>query len=239
MPSKESAASRVPGVTLVLGALAVVVALVPRLEIGLQFDRLAIEHQEYWRLVTGHWTHASLEHLVWDVLSFLLLGALCERNCRRRFAITVGASVATISASVWIFQPDLAFYRGLSGLDSALFALLAVSMLREKITSRSRFGVVAIAALLAAFAAKVGYEFVSGTTLFVSHTGFVPVPLAHAVGGAVGVLVGMLPVGPAGHGMERDFSGSRAPCSADAGGSPASLHSGAKWYHPVFRRVQA
>ena len=195
MPSKENAVRRVPGVSIVLAALAVAVALVPGLEIDLQFDRLAIEHQEYWRLATGHWTHASLEHLVWDALAFLLLGALCERTCRRRFAITVGASVAAISASVWVFHPDLVFYRGLSGLGSALFGLLAVLMLREKITNRSRSGIAALATLLVAFAAKVGYEFATGATLFVTHTGFVPVHLAHAVGGAVGVLVGMLPPG--------------------------------------------
>ncbi len=46
----------------------------------------------------------------------------------------------------------------------------------------------ALIALIAGFEAKLGYELVTGTTLFVdsSAAGFTPLPLVHAVGGLVG-----------------------------------------------------
>jgi rhomboid family GlyGly-CTERM serine protease len=161
----------------------------------IQFDRGGIAGGQFWRLFTGHLAHWNIDHVLWDTVAFVALGVLCERIHRRRFLYcTLGAAVA-ISAAVWCLLPSMSLYRGLSGIDSALFALLAVQVLRDAWPRRNwTIAGVAIGAGLA-FAGKVAYETYSGTTLFVDSpaAGMTPVPLAHIVGCLVGLLVGLLP----------------------------------------------
>lgn len=155
----------------------------------LELDRAAVARGEAWRLLTGHWTHWTLEHLLWDSLAFLVLATLCEtRIPRRLFLATVAGSALAVSAGVW-FLPEIERYRGLSGIDSALFVLLAASLVRE---TRSPLAGLA----LAAFLGRSAWEVATGSPLFVEADGFVPVPLAHLIGGAWGMIAGM--VGTAG-----------------------------------------
>ena len=91
-------------------------------------------------------------------------------------------------------MPDLKVYGGLSGLDCALYALLMVLLIKREIKSRSYLWVFSFSLLLMGLIAKITYETVTGLTIFVSnnHSGMVPVPLAHLVGGVVGAAVGLL-----------------------------------------------
>jgi rhomboid family GlyGly-CTERM serine protease len=149
----------------------------------LELDRAAVARGEVWRLLTGHWTHWTPDHLLWDSLAFLVLAALCEaRISRKRLLAAVAGSALAVSASIW-FLPGIERYRGLSGIDSALFVLLAVTLLRER---RSPLAGLA----LAAFLAKAAWEVSTGSTLFTETQGaFVPVPLAHLIGGGWGLLI--------------------------------------------------
>lgn len=152
----------------------------------LELDRAAVARGEIWRLLTGHWTHWTLDHFLWDGLTLLVLAALCEvRISRRSLLVTVAGSALAISAGVWLLLPGIERYRGLSGVDSALFVLLAVTILRE---TRSPLAAVAVAAFLA----KSAWEVSTGSTLFTEEAGsFVPVPLAHLIGGAWGLVLGI------------------------------------------------
>jgi rhomboid family GlyGly-CTERM serine protease len=134
-------------------------------------------------MVTCHWTHWSLDHLAWDVAVFASLTCACACRCPRRLAPALALSVFAIPAAVFVFQPELATYRGLSGIDSALLMLLLIDAMKQK-----RGASVICAALLAAFIAKLLYEQVTGTATFVDagRAGFVPVPLAHLVGAVAG-----------------------------------------------------
>ena len=181
---------RFPVATVLLAAAAVGAWLVPGLAERLEFTRPSIVDGELWRLLTGHLTHLSLEHLAWDLGVFIVLGALTERANRARFLACLGAAAATISVAVWWFAPGLAVYRGLSGLDSALFALLVVTVLHEKLAERRWWSVGAVAAISAAFAAKLVLEATTSTAVFVSTPGLAPVPLAHAIGALVGGVLG-------------------------------------------------
>lgn len=152
----------------------------------LELDRAAVARGEVWRLVTGHWAHWTAGHLFWDSLAFFALAAACEvRISRRRLLTTVLGSALAVSAGVWLALPEIERYRGLSGIDSALFVLLAVSLLRE---TRNPWGGLA----LAAFLGKSAWEVWTGSTLFIAAGAFVPVPLAHLVGGAWGVIAGLV-----------------------------------------------
>ena len=184
---------KVPHATVVMTALALFVYLIPPLTSALEYRRLAIAGGQIWRFVTCHWTHVSFDHLLWDSLTFLCLGIACERRSRPRFMAAVGLTVVLVPPALWFLLPSLRAYRGLSGLDCALFALLAVSVFREESESRTFWRTIVLI-FFSLFLVKVGIEAFSGTTLFVDNagSGMVPVPLAHIAGGAAGLLAGLV-----------------------------------------------
>lgn len=190
----HKAVGRAPHASLLLTIAAVVVHHSFSLRLGLLYDRAALSQHELWRLLTCHWVHLSWDHLLWSAMTFLGLGSLCELMDRKRFYATVTVSALLIPAVIWWGMPDLKVYGGLSGLDCALYALLMVLLIKREIRSRSYFWVVLFSLLLVGLIAKITYETVTGLTIFVSnnHSGMVPVPLAHLVGGVVGTAVGLL-----------------------------------------------
>ena len=189
------ARGRVPCATLLLMAVAVAASLVPGVADWLQYDRLAVADGAIWRLVTSHFVHWSGEHLFWDVLALGVLGWMCERDGAPRMLVAVVAAAVLIPLVLSIAAPQMTTYRGLSGIDSALFALLASRLVGEAVTARawSRLGLLVL--LSAGFAGKIAFEVISGGTLFVDSAaaGMIPVPLAHVVGGLAGLACGVLP----------------------------------------------
>jgi rhomboid family GlyGly-CTERM serine protease len=188
-------ARHLPGASLLLVAFAVMASLLPGVAGWLQYDRVAIAHGALWRLVTSHFVHWSGEHLFWDGLALGLLGWMCERERVPRLLSAIGAAAVLIPLSLWIAEPQMTTYRGLSGIDSTLFALLAAYLARQACAGKdwSRLGLVALVS--AAFAAKIGFELCTGSTVFVDSAaaGMTPVPLAHVVGGLIGLLAGIIP----------------------------------------------
>ena len=83
-----------------------------------------------WRVLTCQWTQWSFGHLVWDALMFLALGVLCERVCRSTFVACVAVSAMLIPIAGAVTLPQMHYYRGLSGLDSALLVSLTVQIMR-------------------------------------------------------------------------------------------------------------
>lgn len=180
--------ARRSGSTLVISIIALISFIHP-LPALFQLDR---EHPwQLWRWITCHLTHWSGDHLFWDLLVFVALGAVCERLDRRRFAGTVAISAPAISLAVAIWQPQLQFYRGLSGIDSALFGLLCGQLLQTR--HRSLRIVIAVMVLL--FAIKLVIEMLTGGAVFVDsrRAVFAPVPLAHAVGAVIGCACSTFP----------------------------------------------
>lgn len=147
---------------------------------------------EPWRLFTGHLVHWSGEHLAWDLLLFLGLGLACERlHGRRRTALALALAVPAVALGCFLLVPDLVAYRGLSGLDAALFTLLAVRCLRAPGALTRRAG----AAALAALGGKILWETATGASLFLSGLpggpeAVVVVPAAHVMGALAGLAAG-------------------------------------------------
>ena len=177
-------------------AIATALACLPALAIyawpasidWLQFDRARIAGGEIWRVVTSHWTHFSADHLLWDLSAFGLLLFLSWRESPPRTLATVATSSVLIPAAVWVALPEMSFYRGLSGLASALFVFLALSLARrERAHGNHLISALAVLALVG-FLAKSVFELVTGATLFVDTSEFVPVPLAHVIGAACGAI---------------------------------------------------
>lgn len=180
---------RPPIVTLALAAVATAIHFVPGLPGHLQFDRAAIGRGELWRWLTGHLTHFESNHLTWDLGALLLLGSAAERESRPRFIRAILSSAVAISAALWWWQPHFEQYRGLSGVDSALFALVAGALLR-----RGRgLSVVAGSLALLGIGGKCMLELATGSTVFAAGASYAPVPLAHLIGLVVGVIIAFTP----------------------------------------------
>jgi rhomboid family GlyGly-CTERM serine protease len=143
-----------------------------------QYDRGAILRGEVWRLVTGHFSHWSVSQLGYDLFAFVVLGAICEQRDRVRSAMAVVTTAFAVSLFLLALCPDVALYRGLSAIDSALW-MLAVFDLGEH---RPRLAVV----LASLFLAKVLIEWQRGA-LFVD--GMTALPLVHLAGAAAGSIM--------------------------------------------------
>jgi len=157
----------------------------------MQYDRLGIACGETWRIISCHWTHWSWEHLIWDVVVFVALGAVCERFNRRNFFLCIIFTSLLIPIGVWLLLPEMHYYRGLSGFDAALFIMAAFVMVDDKTLGKSRNSVLIKIAAITCLLAKISYEAIFQQAIFVqSGNDFIPVPLAHLVGGIVGVVLG-------------------------------------------------
>ncbi|MEM9659091.1 MAG: hypothetical protein AAF961_12085, partial [Planctomycetota bacterium] len=116
-----------------------------------------------------------------------------RRSVRQTTVCLIGSALA-ISAALYLWRPDIVVYRGLSGIDSALFAMLAVNLLAEGVRNRSRAMQVIAVTLAVAFFGKTVFELATDHTLFVDcgAAQFEPIALAHAVGGAAGTLAAVV-----------------------------------------------
>lgn len=183
--------TRAPWVTLAIAGAALVVAGVPGLG-----DHLALElgdPWQPWRWWASHLGHFSWNHLGWDVLVLLVLGAALEREDRRGAALLYALAPPVVALGAAALAPSVGTYRGLSGLDSALAGAVIVSTWRSARDARGRWtaGLLAAAAL-----AKISFELATGDTVFARAEGWVPVPVAHGIGGLVGACLWAWAVGP-------------------------------------------
>jgi rhomboid family GlyGly-CTERM serine protease len=176
--------------TLTLLMAAVVMSLMPGTVEVFEFNREAILNGQLWRVVTGNFVHWNTDHLIWDALMFGVLGAAIER--RHRGALAIAALVTAIAVSATVsFATSLTTYRGLSGIDSALFVMLAAWYLADGLKSRRTLLVSISAVFLLGFIAKICYEIATGHTYFVdsSAAAFIPLPQVHLAGAAIGLAV--------------------------------------------------
>ncbi len=184
-----------PVLSIGLATLALTLSIVPGAAEALQFDRTAIGAGAWWRLISGHFVHWTGDHLAWDLAAFLLIGSLMERVSRRLLLATLALATVIISTQVWFLEPAFVTYRGLSGLDSALFMALVVDQVA--VAARRRAWTMAVGPIIAfaGLSAKFAFEAVTGQAVFVaSGAAFVPVPSAHVAGalaGAIAALVGV------------------------------------------------
>lgn len=129
-PEQGNAASR-PAILRELAAVAAVCGLlnVPGqgLVSRLQYDRLALERGEWWRLVTGHLVHLSVGHLAMNIAGLAALSLLYRRLASRRRWLLLALAVAlSISALLYGYAPTVQWYVGLSGVLHGLWAAAAV-----------------------------------------------------------------------------------------------------------------
>jgi rhomboid family GlyGly-CTERM serine protease len=150
----------------------------------LRYDRAAIEHGAVWRLFTGNFVHLGAGHLLEDMAGLVLLWLLFEDVLQgwRTVAVVCAGAVA-VGLGLYIGDPQVYWYVGISGALDTLWAAGALGLMRR----RDRFGWMLAGVLLA----KLIYEQCFGALPFssVSSGGMVIVD-AHLYGALAGALIG-------------------------------------------------
>ncbi len=144
----------------------------------LVFDRQAVMHGQFWRVLTGHFVHVGLDHLGWDLLALLILGAIIEKKGAAAFWKSLLFSCSAVSFWLMLGRAETSQYCGLSG---ALSGLLAAAVFCRYEATRNKFFFV----VLAAAALKIGLELVLRQPVFAMSV--TPVPEAHLVGLGAGL----------------------------------------------------
>jgi rhomboid family GlyGly-CTERM serine protease len=148
-----------------------------------------VETGQWWRIWTGHLTHYDVDHLFWDLLMFVVLGAACERKHSRLFAPAIVLMIAGISTAIGLVCEGVTVYRGLSSLDTALFVWFLADQVRHAlVVDRDRMSAALWLVPAAGLVGKLLYEATTGQTLFVEATTFTPLVEAHLAGVVAGLL---------------------------------------------------
>ena len=147
----------------------------------LAYDRAAIlAGGEYARLVTAHFFHYDLAHLAWNLVGLALVAALFAREFDLRGWIAIlFASTVAVDLGFLVFEPQLAWYVGFSGVLHGLMAAGLCAWLW-----RTPDAITALVAGLFAF--KLGWEHLVGPLPFTASTLAVPVIHQAHTYGAVG-----------------------------------------------------
>jgi rhomboid family GlyGly-CTERM serine protease len=141
-------------------ALAVPLLIAPTLfgepaRLALRYERAALIHGQWWRLVSAHWIHLDLHHALLNALGLALMWALFVRDYSpRQWLLILCGAIAAIDAGLWFVDSTILWYVGSSGVLHGIMAAGTLAHLKRK---------EAEAWLLAGFLiAKLAYEHWAG-----------------------------------------------------------------------------
>jgi len=101
--------------------------------LALRYERAAVLNGEFWRLISGHFVHATFAHLLLNMVGLGLIAALFPRDYTlRQWMIVLAASVLAIDVGFVLFEPQLEWYVGLSGVLHGALAAGAVAWWRHE-----------------------------------------------------------------------------------------------------------
>ena len=152
----------------------------------LAYERGAIASGELWRLVTAHFVHTGPAHLVYNVAGLWVIWYLVCTSIRGLVALSVWVvSIAGVTLGLWLFEPGLSWYVGLSGV---LHGLVAAGLMLNLRSMRAESWVVAVA-----LAGKLVYEQLFGPLPGSEEsTGVAVIVDAHLYGALAGAACGVV-----------------------------------------------
>lgn len=142
------------------------------------------------QLVACHLVHFSRAHLVWDVVTFVALGAVSERFFCAGYVAFLAAGVLLVPPIACALSPWVTGYGGLSGLVIGQIALWLGAECCRALGRTDRTRAAAFAVLLVGLVAKQVHELHIGRTMWLGldGEGFTPMPSAHFVSVLVGAI---------------------------------------------------
>jgi rhomboid family GlyGly-CTERM serine protease len=99
----------------------------------LRYEREAVLQGQYWRLLTGHLVHGSVQHLLLNGVGLGLIAALFPREYSvRGWLLILGSSVVSIDLGFVLLEPQLQWYVGFSGVLHGALAAGALGWWRHE-----------------------------------------------------------------------------------------------------------
>ena len=147
----------------------------------LYFSADDIATGELWRIVSGHFIHADLKHLLWNCLGLAALGTLIEQHSRTQWWAALVVGIVSVSALLLSPISQLDNYCGLSGVLNTL--LLVLIWLEWRLTRSWLMIVIACGSI-----AKVVVEVYLGESLM-TNISWPPYAWSHVAGLAGGLIV--------------------------------------------------
>ena len=151
-----------------------------------EYQRTAILEGQVWRLVSGHFTHINLSHLLLNLAGLALIWVLgLGRLSPMRLVMAILVCCVSISCALLVFNTDLTWYRGFSGVLHGQFAVVAAQYLKDHIY----FSIL----LFLSLALKLVYEQLFERMPW--HQGFSDFTViadAHLYGSITGLLIAMM-----------------------------------------------
>jgi rhomboid family GlyGly-CTERM serine protease len=145
---------------------------------ALRYDRVGLEHYQFWRLLSAHVVHLGAQHALLDCAGLVLTWILFAREfTAHRWLAILLASALSIDAGLWFLNPAVDWYLGASGVLHGALAAGAVAWYRR--------GDAMGAGLVVLLVAKLLYEQLHGTSVL--GPGLPLVPEAHLYGALGGV----------------------------------------------------
>ncbi|WP_237066100.1 rhombosortase [Microbulbifer guangxiensis] len=134
MPHKARNAIRIgTGPVLLISLICLIHFFSRELEPLLRYDRFQILSGQYWRILTAHFAHINLHHLLLNLSGFLIYWALFPaQQTIHRLLLESVALASMCGIALLLFEPQIDWYVGFSGVLHALVALGATRDLTER-----------------------------------------------------------------------------------------------------------
>lgn len=151
--------------------------------LAMRYERGAVLAGEYWRLLTGHLLHGAPAHLLLNMVGLGLIAGLFPRDYSLgQWLFILLLSVVAIDAGFVLFEPQLQWYVGLSGVLHGALAAGAIGWWRYETRPLA-------AALTLVLVGKLAWEQLCGALPL---SGDMPVIVnAHLYGAAGGAAAGL------------------------------------------------
>lgn len=155
------------------------------LRLLLRYERDALgQLEQLWRLLTAHVVHMNPSHLLLDGVALVLIWLLFVKTLPARvwWAAFLAGCLA-IDGGLYLWQPQIQWYVGLSGVEHALFVAGALWL--------ALLGRPAARLMLAGLVAKLAWEVLVGPMPWSTSASRGPVVEVAHLYGTVGGLVGL------------------------------------------------
>ncbi len=150
-----------------------------------RYEREALESGEWWRLITAHLVHLGWGHLWLNLAALVVLAVLFDTLMTAADWILASVLCAlSIDIGLYVLQPEIAWYVGLSGMLHGLWIVGAFALIR----SDAPLGY----ALLLGVAGKLIWEQLVGPLPFSESTSGGPVVVDAHLYGTIGGLLTQL-----------------------------------------------
>jgi rhomboid family GlyGly-CTERM serine protease len=182
------------------GALALILlqaaqAFAPQLGAELEYRHAALAAQP-WRVLTAHAIHINWPHALVNAAAWVVVARLFAQELAPVRQIVAGlASGVAISSGLALWYPQIAWYRGFSGVLHGLFFAGATVWLAQRLVARDAQRVQSLrmpgALALGGWVKVLLEQPGAGVTPYVAWLGATTVPQAHLLGAAFGTLFGL------------------------------------------------